>query len=610
MYYSRKVTTEDSRANVDLGRMSEFVHTLLSKIDNPLTFKFTKRKSSQLKRVRRLNALKDLDAGDDDWEIKDIAGKKQAVIYGRAIYSYYADSQDGYKPHLDNVDVYDFLIDPAAGGLDIEKAMYIGDYGVVMSRSDLKAGIKSGRFLKEETKVLLDGSGNSTDTSQEETNKKNRTQDQNVTSTQKEIGNVDKFKFWRWGTTYDGVRYYLLLSETGAQAVRIDELADVFVSELWWYWTWAAFIDLTEFWSPSYCDYVREIFMAQGVSINQTLDNSEQINKPQKVVNVGALENLAELKYRKDGYIKVKKDFDVDKAVQTIKVPAIDTPLKVFQALEAIQEKASGVTAGSKGVSDDEKVAIYKGNEANTADRYGLLNKSYSFGYKRFAKLWKWGVKEHLTKKVAVDILGPDGVDMEEVSKRDIFRKGEDFNTKIEASDAETALSEVKKGQKVAFLQAQDKALQPVHNLKKSYEIQASIVGFTQEEIRELQDTSDFADAELMSEAERDIERILDGEIFKPNQAATNAYKARMVQYMYDHEEDIDMEQFTLLSNYILKLEPIIIRNTNSMLTTMKTKFASAMPSPDGTVDPTATDTTIPTKTDLPLPKGAPVLKA
>jgi hypothetical protein len=38
--------------------MQEFVHTWLSKIDNPLTFKFTKRKESQLKRVERLNALR------------------------------------------------------------------------------------------------------------------------------------------------------------------------------------------------------------------------------------------------------------------------------------------------------------------------------------------------------------------------------------------------------------------------------------------------------------------------------------------------------------------------------------------------------------------------
>lgn len=62
MYYGRKRISTESRANVDLGRMQEFVHTLLSKVDNPLIFKFVKRKEAQVKRVRRLNALRESDA--------------------------------------------------------------------------------------------------------------------------------------------------------------------------------------------------------------------------------------------------------------------------------------------------------------------------------------------------------------------------------------------------------------------------------------------------------------------------------------------------------------------------------------------------------------------
>jgi len=215
MYYGRKEKTEDSRANVDLGRMQEFVHTLLSKIDNPLIFKFTKRKSSQLRRVERLNALRVSDSERDDWDMKDIVGKKQGVIYGRAIYSYFADSQDGYTPHLNNTDVYDFLIDPSAGGLDIELGRFMGDYGVILSRQQLKDGIKDGTYLRTETNNLLGGEyGNSTEATQEETNKQNRAFIQGSTQTQKQIQDKDKFKFWRWLTTYEGTRYYLVLDES------------------------------------------------------------------------------------------------------------------------------------------------------------------------------------------------------------------------------------------------------------------------------------------------------------------------------------------------------------------------------------------------------------
>jgi len=559
LYYGRKMLQEYARANVDLGQMSSFVHTLLSKIDNPLTFKFTKRKESQLQRVKLLNALRVIDQQKDDWDIKDIVGKKQAIIYGRAIYSYSADSINGYQAHLDNVDVYDFLIDPSAGGIDIERAMYLGRYGVVKTKSDLKKGVKDGLYLRTETNTLLEGSSNATEMSQEEVNKQNRTYDTNVYTQQKEISGGDKFKFWEWYTTYDGERYYLLITEDGGTAVRIEKLSDIFTSNLYPFWTWAAFPDLTEFWSPSFCDYVREIFMAQAISINQMLDNAEQINKPQKVVQVGAIENMAELKYRREGLVKVKQGFNVDQVYQTVKVASIDSPIKVFQILDAIQEKASGVTSGAKGLSDEDKVGIYEGNQANAADRFGFLNKSYSFGYKRFATLYEWGVKDNLIKKVAVDILGPDGVEIKEVSRRDIFRKNEEFGCMVESSNAETALSESEKRTKLTFLANQ--AQNPVQNPQKAYEIQASIAGFDDDTIRQLQDSVEFGNAKIMSEAARDIERILDGEKVQPNQAANTAYKQKFVDYMRDQQENLSMEQFTMLANYVLKLDDIITRN-------------------------------------------------
>src|SRR4051794_952297 len=68
LYYGRKAAPLESRANVDLGQMQEFVHAWLSKLDAPLTFKYTKRKNSQLKRVARLNALRSIDAANGDWD--------------------------------------------------------------------------------------------------------------------------------------------------------------------------------------------------------------------------------------------------------------------------------------------------------------------------------------------------------------------------------------------------------------------------------------------------------------------------------------------------------------------------------------------------------------
>lgn len=563
--------------------MQEFIHTLLSKVDNPLTFKFVKRKNSEMKRVERLNALRQIDQQEDDWDIKDIAGKKQALIYGRAIYSYYADSQDGYRAHLENVDVYDYLIDPSGGGLDIERALNMGRYGVVKMRDDLKRGVKDKIYLKTETEILLEGSGNSTDVSQETTNQDNRTRDTNIWTVQKNIDNPDKFIFWEWYTTFEGERYYLLLSELGGTAVRVEKLTDVFKSNMWPFWTWAAFVDLTEFWTPSFADYVREPFMAQAVSINQMLDNAEQRNKPQRAVNTIAVKDLAQLKYQRGGnFIEIGGDMDVNKAIQNLEVPSIETPLKVYDKLELIAEKASGVTAASAGVADpDGKATIYEGNQANAADRFGLLNKSYSFGYKRFADLYQSGVEEHLTKPKAIDILGPDGVEVEKISKKDIFRKGEKFKAIIETSSAETALSELEKRTKIQFLVGQ--AGNPIQNPQKSYEIAAEIAGFDEETIRQLLDVSEFGDADLMAEADRDIEEMLDGKMVKPNRAATTAYKQRFVDYLNDNEENMESDVKDKFFAYIDKLDPVIMDN---MLRSIQEKTIKMQLAEAGTASP------------------------
>lgn len=559
MYYGVKETSEDSRANISLGRMQEFVHTLLSKIDNPLVFKFTKRKPSQLSRVELLNSLRRFDADRNFWDLKDIVGKKQGIIYGRAIYAYYASSDKGtYESNLENVDVYDFLIDPSCGGIDIENAFYMGRWGVVKTIKDLKDGVKNKIYNKEAVSRLIESGGNSTEENQEEINKRSRSYDQETIG-DKENNNHNKFKLWEWFTTFEGERYYILMDNSG-QWIRCEKLSDMFSCNTWPFWTWAAFPDLTEFWTPSYCDYARDLFLAQDASIGQMLDNADAINKPMRAVDVSAIDDVTKLKYRKDGIIPVKKGVDINKAYQTVITPSINTPIQVFEILEGIQEKASGVTAQAKGTSDEKgKVGIYQGNEAAIADRFGLLNKSYSFGYKRFAKLYENGVKDHLIKKIAIEILGPNGVEVKQISKRDLYKKGDEYGITVEASNAEMMASKQDRNEKLAFLASE--VNNPMINKKKSFEMRALISGLSEEDVRQLLDTNSYGNEKLISEADRDLESLLMGEVIEINDAANNQYKQRMVDYLRDHKEDINDRQFFAISAYIDSLEDVIFRN-------------------------------------------------
>lgn len=562
----------DARSNVNVAsaKTVSFVETLLSKIDNPLSFKFKKATMADFKRAKLLNALKEKDANDDDWNFKDLLGKTEAIIYGRAIYHYMADSINGYQAHLENISVYDFLIDPSGGGFDLDKANYMGNWNVRLSKSDLMKGKKEGIYINSEVTRLINGSGNDANQmTQEDINKENKYA-YIGSPANRTIQDPNMFKFWEWYTTYDGDRYYLLMTENG-ECIRCELLRDLFKVDKklgdanFPFWSFAFMPNLTEFWTPSKVDVVREIFLAQGVSINQMLDNAEAINKPQRAVDVSSIENIADLVYKRSGVIRVKAGVDINKAFKILEVNSINTPISVYNTLEQIQQLESGITAAAKGIAEEDKVGIYEGNQANVADRYGVWNKSYSQGYKRFAKLWRYGVEDHLTMKTAVKILGSKG--LEEtifITKRDV-KPSADWDIVIESTNAEEQADVIDKRNKIQFMASYRN--DPSINQKSIFEKSATIVGFSNDDIREFLDASEFGDAELLSEAERDIEDLLNKKIVEPNERANTAYAKHILDYMRDHKEDMDEDQFVLFEDYINRIEPIVIRNMGTQLT-------------------------------------------
>lgn len=562
----------ESRSNVNIAaaKMFSFVESYLSKIDTPLTFKFAKPTMADYKRAKLLNALKDQDANNGDWNFKDLLGKINAIIYGRAIYRYHAESETEYNSVLDVIDPYDFLIDPSGGGYDLDKARYMGAYNIRLDKYAIQQGVKNGTYIKDQAKILIDGTGNdANNTSQEDVNKQNK-YSYMASAGERTIQDPSMYKLWEWVTTYEGKRYYLILQETGGVCIRCELLSDLFLvnkklgDAMFPYWTYSLMPSSTEFWVPSKTDYVREIFLAQGVSINQMLDNGEQINKPQRAIDVTSIENVADLVYRRNGIIRMKGGTDINKSFKILETPQITTPIGVYNTLEQIQQLESGVSAASKGVAEEDKVGIYEGNQANTADRYGVSNKSYSFGYKRMAILWKNGVEDHLTTKTAVKILGVDGLETTVfVSKRDVKPQA-DWNIIIESNNAEAQADATDKRNKIQFMSSYRN--DPIVNQKELFETGADIVGFQPEKIREFLDTSEYSTSAMLAEAERDMEDLLNKKIIEPNENADTGYASHILAYMRDHKEDMNDDVFALFEDYINRVEPIVVRNMGSRL--------------------------------------------
>jgi hypothetical protein len=177
----------------------------------------------------------------------------------------------------------------------------------------------------------------------------------------------------------------------------------------------------------------------------------------------------------------------------------------------------------------------------------------------RFALLYQIGVRDNLTKKKAIERIGPNGVETEMISKRDIFKKGDEFTVSIEATNADKILSNSE--QKAKFMFLSEESQNPIANPKKIFELKAEIAGFKDEDIKEMLDTQEYGNASLMAECARDIESLLNNDKIKVNGNANNAYKQKMLNWVRDHEEDMDSKTFVRIMDYIKSLDSVIMRN-------------------------------------------------
>lgn len=561
LYYSNKKSDGTERANVNLNEAQGFVQTFLAKINNPFNFKYIKGEEADLKAANIANALKDKDAKIGRWSFKAMLARVQMIIYGRYIFEYHASSKGGYKSNLSNVDVYQFLIDPSCGGDDIEKAFYLGRGNIIKSKKDIQAGVKSGKYLKTESKELIDFTeGNLGEETEEDNDASNRW----VTLVQKMkvLFQPGQWKFWEWYTTYEGVRYYVLITETGGKAIRICPLKEIFKSEKYPFFTAAAYPDLTEFWTPSPLDGVREAIMAKSTSINQMLDNGEAINRPMKAFDVDAIKNPALLKYRKDGLIPVKSGVKIADAVQFFDAVPLQTSIQVYDKLAEIIDINSGVTAGTKGQATENEVGIYEGNQANVKDRFSLIGDSEADAQQRFAELYLNGLDEHLTGKVAVEMIGIQGVEYKEVTKKDIKRNRE-FDIMVITAGKEETMQNTEKRNKLTFLSSKGNDQSGIYNKKVLAEMEAAIVGFNSDETKYMLDTENDGEAILMSECAEDIQEMLAGKIIPVNDMANTAYLQKLKDFMRD-EQSYFMEHpeiLAIFNDYFIRLQPVVMNN-------------------------------------------------
>ena len=558
MLYGKKPVTLSKRSNIDLRLMKGFEDTLLSKIKNPLTIKFGPTEDADVRKAKKVTALFELETSPtkENWRYKDLLGKKLALPSVRSISKVYSTAKP-YKHHRDPIDHYDFLIDPLAGGYDIEKARYLGQDNIFKSKYDL---LNNKTYDQAKVKELIDETNeNETDvTDNEYKEKQNRLAVVGLNGSDYNAQKDGLFKLLEWYTTINGKRWYILCSlekkkiikrKPWEEMTKVDEESKV---PLWPFSSWAYYPDLFNFWSQSPMDIVRENFQTRNVVINQAIDNNEARNKPMKSYDPEVYKNPALLEYEPDRIIPTAANKDPKAGLYIHPTESIYDPKALNEMLEDIASKITGVTPASQGVADDQKVGIYYGDQQEVANRMSLFEESYFMADLHSAQLYLNGL-DKLDEERAVKMIGTNGVEWDKLRREDLGQ----YDIMITGGSTQEKLDAIKLKQKADFVtrQVKNQSINP----KALAELDAEVSGLDNDQIKKLF-TKDTEDEEMEGIAAEDIQKILLDKDIKPNRKANVAYAQKIIDFYYDNE--LTDEQDQRFRIYLQSIQDIVLRNT------------------------------------------------
>lgn len=563
-YFNRNQKTLKMRYNVPLPIVPGFVETLLSKIDDPPTLKFGPIEEADLKAANKATALYEAESNyqDYDWDLLDLDGKKQAILYGRTIFQYYAESKPEYKSNLELVDVYDFIADPLGGG-NLEKHRFYGIDNLFKTREQLKDGAADGDYDKAAVEKIINATKADVlvDNDNKYRSKQSRMTALGADGLTYNYAGQSLYKFIQMGTTWKSERVHLLFNYETGTAIVCDPLKERFKSGLWPVTSWATHREVFNFWNKAPVDDVVPLAEMAKTLVNQELDNRQKKNWGMRAYDPEVFAEPGQLEWRPDGLVKMKSGTSrlqrVDTALYTFETPELRGTIDLVGWIDNILGQKSGVTADTQGQSKEDKVGIYYGNVQQVADRLGLYNKSYSKCWTAIGRRYVWGLWEHLREPQAVQIIGADGHKWDELARTEI-QTGWDI--KVEGGNAQMQADEVKKKNRLEIINTLTPAELAVANPKWLLTQRLKIGDFDDGEVKMALDTQGTDNKELMSEAAMAIQDMVKAKTPKPNRGANSEFLQKLLDWATDNTDD-DYALYARIMAYIEICKPFVIQN-------------------------------------------------
>lgn len=547
--------------------------TILAKSDDKPLLVFEETQEEGKRAAMKIQAAFDRDSSDavGHWAQKDRLAKTFAFSSGRAIFETYAESDPKYRNVRKVIDHFDFHCEPG-GGPVLENHLFCGTVNNFIGHEALIARGNSGRYIAEEVQKLQ---GAVTEEMRKEMdddfkNVHQRYMAMGLDISQHTYVGSTLYNFAKFQTTIEGERYYVLFEPRTQCIVRLMPLKEMFESELYSYTSWATHED-SVFWSRGYGDSYRPIAEVYRVLVNQMLENIQKRNWNNRAYDPQVFTNPEKLLYSPDGLAKANLKpgmTSVAQGIFTFETPdTVGVTLNTMEWLNGFAGQHIGVTPGAQGVSEQTKVGIYYGDMQQVADRFGLLNKSYTQEQIDAGTRYDWGLYEHLPEDFAVEIMGIDGVGWEKLVKDDVKH---DFKVSVKSLNATAQEDDMKAKKRATALAAINADPELRARVNPSWRIEQTLKfgEFTEEEIRVAMDTKNDGTQLVLAKAAECIRAIVDGEKSKKKfeypplvRQATTGFMQKIIDYADDHFNDIEKITYDRLNIFALAHQQLVMEN-------------------------------------------------
>ncbi|MEW6126737.1 MAG: hypothetical protein AB1757_06840 [Acidobacteriota bacterium] len=578
-YFNKQTKSLKQRYNVPIPIVPGFVETLLSKIDDPPSLKFEQAEEADYKAAKKVQAFYEAESQneDHDWDMIDLDAKKQAILYGRAIFKFWSESKPKYRSNLKVVDVYDFVADPIGGG-DFNKHRFDYEDNLFKSREDLKEGVKERGYDKETVQKLINAT--SADKLVQNDNmyqsKQSRMMALGMDGITHNYAGQALYKLIEGFTTWNGVKQYVLFNYETGLGVKVCPLTEVFKSDLSPYPSWATHRDIFNFWSKAPVDDIVPLAEMARILVNQELDNRNKKNWGMRGYDTNLIADPAELNWRPDGLVKFKNvgAKRIQDGIYQFETPELNGTINLVQYIDNVIGQKTGVTADTQGQSSEDKVGIYYGNMQQVADRLGLYNKSYKKAWAAIGRRYLWGLFEHLRAPMAVRIIGEKGAEWDEIKRIEV---NPNWNIRVEGGNAEMQADEVKKQRLKEIMEGLAEDELAITSPRWRAETKFRAGGVDEDEIRMAFDKENEGNREILAEASQMIQDCLASKPYKVNRGANTAFCQKILDYAID--TDLPMDKFNKLMEIVEVHLPIAQENAARKAVQMMAQ-RGAMPQP------------------------------